>query len=899
MKRMLINATQPEELRVALVDGQKLYDLDIENRRREQTQGNIYKAQVIRVEPSLEAAFVDFGRERRGFLPLKDIAPQSFSQPHSGGRKNIKDLLKEGQEVIVQVEKEERGSKGAAVTTFIRLAGRYLVLMAMDPRAGGVSRRVPYQDRNEMREALAQLDIPAGMGVIIRTAGVGRSVEELQWDLKYLLSLWQAIQEAAEAERAPRLLYAESSLILRAVRDYLGQDVGELLIDHKDAYEEAKEFIDRVMPSYRQRVKLHTDPIPLFSRYQIERQIASAFNRTVKLPSGGAIVIDPTEALVSIDINSSRATKGADIEETAMTTNLEAAEEVARQLRLRDMGGLIVIDFIDMSSTENQRAVEDKMRTAVRADRARVQIGRISQFGLMQMSRQRLRPSLEELTTEVCPRCSGQGRIQDIKSLALAILRIVEEESLKERSTRVRTLVPLNVASYLLNEKRQEVTDIERRTKTHIVIVPNVNMETPQYDVQCLRDNGDGADFDAPSYELTDFGGASEADVPTAHEPPPRPADKAAVQALPPTTPAPDPAKKPARENGEPSLLRRFWGSLFSEPRPALAPKEAAKEGDGRNRRRQRRGAGKASGQPAAKKRADKPNGQAPEKDGGKRPKAAKARRDSRGDGRKGKPSAEGKKGDDKKSKRKDRSTKGRGAGKQPAQDVAAAKEALQEDAKPRHDKDTQPNKDEPVGAGGPVHQPAVERPAHRPPSEDTLAQSKRRPRRDRSKVAEQARQQTMRPEDGGAKTATGAHPNPEGEPTSKPAASPAASLRDAAAEPLVPAAPSPDAAVAQPTPTRSSKAMDAAQPAEAEPKAKADAAPMDAASTPAAAPASAAPEAKVEEGEAKASSEAADIQQETDPSAPAWRTRAWNDPREVRRRQLQAERSSAQAPPE
>ena len=484
------------------------------------------------------------------------------------------------------------------------------------------------------------------------------------------------------------------------------------------------------MPSYRQRVKLHTDPIPLFSRYQIERQIASAFNRTVKLPSGGAIVIDPTEALVSIDINSSRATKGADIEETAMTTNLEAAEEVARQLRLRDMGGLIVIDFIDMSSTENQRAVEDKMRTAVRADRARVQIGRISQFGLMQMSRQRLRPSLEELTTEVCPRCSGQGRIQDIKSLALAILRIVEEESLKERSTRVRTLVPLNVASYLLNEKRQEVTDIERRTKTHIVIVPNVNMETPQYDVQCLRDDGDGADFDAPSYELTDFGGASEADVPTAHEPPPRPADKAAVQALPPTTPAPDPAKKPARENGEPSLLRRFWGSLFSEPRPALAPKEAAKEGDGRNRRRQRRGAGKASGQPAAKKRADKPNGQAPEKDGGKRPKAAKARRDSRGDGRKGRPSAEGKKGDDKKSKRKDRSPKGRGAGKQPAQDVPAAKEALQEDAKPRHDKDTQPNKDEPVGAGGPVHQPAVERPAHRPPSEDTLAQSKRRPRR-------------------------------------------------------------------------------------------------------------------------------------------------------------------------
>ena len=909
MKRMLINATQPEELRVALVDGQKLYDLDIENRRREQTQGNIYKGKVIRVEPSLEAAFVDFGPERRGFLPLKDISPQTFSQPHAGGRKNIKELIEEGQEIIVQVEKEERGTKGAAITTFISMAGRYLVLMPTDPRAGGVSRRVPYQDRSEMREALAQLEIPSGMGVIIRTAGVGRSIEELQWDLKYLLNLWQAIQRAAEAERAPRLLYAENSLILRAIRDNLAQEVGELLIDQKDAHDEAKEFIDRVMPNYSQRVKLYKDPVPLFSRYQIERQIASAFNRTVKLPSGGAIVIDPTEALVSIDINSSRATKGADIEETAMTTNLEAAEEIARQLRLRDMGGLIVIDFIDMSSTDNQRAVEDKMRAAVRADRARVQIGRISQFGLMQMSRQRLRPSLEELTTEVCPRCSGQGRIQDIKSLALAILRIVEEESLKERSARVRALVPLNVASYLLNEKRQEVTDIERRTKTHIVIVPNVNMETPQYEVQGIREDSGSTDFDAPSYELTDFG-APEADLPTAQAPAPRPADKAAVQALPPSAPVPPPAPTPTPKDRQPGLLARIWASLFAEPPPAETPRQAAKDGSGRSRQRRRKDPRKAGGQPDAQRRGDKPSRQAAEQDGGKRQKAAKGRKDRPDAERK----AEAKTGGDKKGRRKDRAAKGRGAGKAPAQETAATAEtARQEDARPRKAKSERPRKDK--SSSGDEGRPHLEgEPSTgRAPSDDALAQSKRRPRRDRSKLAEQARQQSTGRGDGRPEAVTKAQPSRDGEPTAKPAASsetPQAAAEQPAPTPSHPApsqsAPdqstpedsakaasgtgerTKEALADHPTPDDSPTATDAAEPTA---PAEAQAPPADES----VAPAPEAIEAKPGNDQAARPPQAAETANDTAADALSSTARAWNDPREVRRRQ-KAQRKDAEA---
>ena len=541
MRRMLVNATQPEEVRVALVDGQKLYDLDIENRTYEQKKGNIYKARITRVEPSLEAAFVDFGSDRHGFLPVKEVA-RSYFKTAVEGRVNIQDVLDEGQELIVQVEKEERGNKGAALTTFLSLAARYLVLMPNNPRAGGISRRIDGENRDTLREALSALDIPNGMGVIVRTAGVDRDAEDLKWDLDYLLQLNEAIEKAADGLKAPKLLYQENNVIVRAIRDCLRRDIGEVLIDGKDAFEQAHEFIDPVMPSYKDRIKYYDDAIPLFSRYQIESQIETAFQHEVKLVSGGSVVIDPTEALVSIDINSARSTKGADIEETAFNTNLEAAEEIARQLRLRDVGGLIVIDFIDMVSTKNQRAVEAKMREALQTDRARVQIGRISRFGLMEMSRQRLRPSLDELTTEICPRCTGQGRIRDIKSLALSILRVVEEESLKERSSIVRTRVPLSVAAYLLNEKRREVADIERRTKTHVVIVPAVDLETPQYDIQRIRDDTADTEGSLPSYEFTEP--SLVLDVPEVRDTRAPQGEQAAVKVVPVAPPQREPAKR-------------------------------------------------------------------------------------------------------------------------------------------------------------------------------------------------------------------------------------------------------------------------------------------------------------------------------------------------------------------
>ena len=544
MKRMLVNATQPEEVRVALVDGQKLYDLDIENRTYEQKKGNIYKARVTRVEPSLEAAFVDFGSDRHGFLPVKEIA-RSYFKTSVDGRVNIQDVLEEGQELVVQVEKEERGNKGAALTTFLSLAARYLVLMPNNPRAGGISRRIDGENRDTLREALSGLDIPNGMGVIVRTAGVDRDSEDLKWDLDYLLQLNEAIEKAADELKSPKLLYQENNVIVRAIRDCLRRDIGEVLIDGKEAFDQAHEFIDPVMPSYKDRIKYYEDAIPLFSRYQIESQIETAFQHEVKLVSGGSVVIDPTEALVSIDINSARSTKGADIEETALNTNLEAAEEISRQLRLRDVGGLIVIDFIDMVSTKNQRAVEAKMREALQADRARVQIGRISRFGLMEMSRQRLRPSLDELTTEICPRCTGQGRIRDIKSLALSILRVVEEESLKERSSIVRARVPLSVAAYLLNEKRREVADIEQRTKTHVVIVPAVDLETPHYDIQRIRDDTVDTEGSVPSYELTEPSPGS--DLPDVRDTHPLKPEQAAVKAVPAAPPQRAPAKKPPR----------------------------------------------------------------------------------------------------------------------------------------------------------------------------------------------------------------------------------------------------------------------------------------------------------------------------------------------------------------
>jgi ribonuclease E len=487
MKRMLINATQPEELRVALVDGQKLYDLDIESGSREQKKSNVYKGKITRIEPSLEAAFVDFGAERHGFLPLKEISREYFCKDPGPGRISIKEVLREGQEVIVQVDKEERGNKGAALTTQASLAGRYLVLMPNNARAGGISRRIEGDERTQLRDAMKGVTVPDKMGVIVRTAGIGRSSEELQNDLDYLVHLWEAITRASEERSAPALLLQESNVIIRAIRDYLRHDIGEVLIDTKEAHNEALAFVEQVMPQYQNKFKRYNDPVPLFNRYQIESQIESAFQREVKLPSGGSIVIDPTEALVSIDINSARATKGADIEETAVNTNLEAADEIARQLRLRDMGGLVVIDFIDMMANKNQREVETRLKRALEIDRARVQVGRISRFGLMEMSRQRLRPSLDETASHVCPRCSGTGVVRDTKSASLSILRLIEEEAAKDNTAQVRAIVPVSVASFLLNEKRTLIAGVEQRHKCLVMILPNPNMETPHYEVQRLR----------------------------------------------------------------------------------------------------------------------------------------------------------------------------------------------------------------------------------------------------------------------------------------------------------------------------------------------------------------------------------------------------------------------------
>ena len=541
MKRMLINATQQEELRVALVDGQKLYDLDIESCAREQKKANIYKGKVTRVEPSLEAAFVDFGSERHGFLPAKEVARSLWARDPGPGRPGIKDLVREGQEFLVQVDKGERGNKGAALTTLISLAGRYLVLMPNNPRAGGISRRIEGEERAQLREVLTQLDIPSDMGVIVRTAGLGRSASELQWDLGYLLQVWDSIQKATATRSAPFLVYQESNIIIRAVRDCLRQDISEVLIDNPVVHEEALAFISQVMPQYKNRVKLYENDVPLFNHFQIESQIETAFQREVQLPSGGSLVIDPTEALVSIDINSARATRGSDIEETAHSTNLEAAEEIARQLRLRDIGGLVVIDFIDMSASKNQRDVENRMREALQMDRARIQLGRISRFGLLEMSRQRLRPSLEETSGVVCPRCSGQGSIRDTHSLSLAILRLVEEKALKDGTAVVHAQVPVAAATFLLNEKRSSISCIEKRTGTRVMIIPDPTMETPHFEVQRLRaDARDGQQLpagaaaaavdSAPALADRQGGqkGAQRAAVPNTMPRQPAPADKAA-----------------------------------------------------------------------------------------------------------------------------------------------------------------------------------------------------------------------------------------------------------------------------------------------------------------------------------------------------------------------------------
>jgi len=491
MKRMLINATQAEELRVALVDGQKLYDLDIESPGHEQKKANIYKGKITRVEASLEAAFVDYGAERHGFLPLKEIARNYFPEGYSfKGRPNIKDVIKEGQEVIIQIEKEERGNKGAALTTFISLAGSYLVLMPNNPRAGGISRRIEGDERTELKAALSNLKLPNGMGLIVRTAGVGKSAEELEWDLNVLINHWDAIAQGAKTKAAPFLIHRESNVIVRSIRDYLRRDIGEIVIDNAKTFELAKNHIEMIRPDYVNRLKLYQGEIPLFTHYQVESQIESAFQREVRLPSGGSIVIDPTEALTSIDINSARATRGGDIEETAFNTNLEAAEEIARQLRLRDLGGLVVIDFIDMTPARHQREVENRMRESVRQDRARIQLGRISRFGLMEMSRQRIRPSLGESASRVCPRCHGQGTIRDNDSLSLAILRLIEEEGLKENTAQIQARVPVAVAAYLLNEKRKDVAKLEKRHTCEVYIIPDANLLTPHFEIKRTRKDG-------------------------------------------------------------------------------------------------------------------------------------------------------------------------------------------------------------------------------------------------------------------------------------------------------------------------------------------------------------------------------------------------------------------------
>ena len=572
MKRMLINATHNEELRVALVDGQRLYDLDIESQVREQKKANIYKAKVTRVEPSLEAAFIDYGGNRHGFLPLKEIAREYFAIPanKTRGRVNIKDALKEGQEIIVQVEKEERGNKGAALTTFCSLAGRYLVLMPNNPRAGGISRRIDGEERDALKETMSQVEVPKNMGAIVRTAGVERSAEELQWDLNYLLQLNDAIKKAADERQAPFLIYQESDVIIRAIRDYLRDDIGEIQFDTKESFDQACGFVDQVMPHFRSRLKLYESDVPLFNRYQIESQIESAFQREVRLPSGGSVVIDPTEALVSIDINSARATRGSDIEETALNTNLEAADEIGRQLRLRDIGGLIVIDFIDMTSPKNQRAVENRIRDALQVDRARVQVGRISRFGLLEMSRQRLRPSLGETSGVVCPRCNGLGTIRDIESSALAVIRMVEEEALKETSTEIRAFLPISVSSFLLNEKRNILSEIEDRNEVRVVVVPDPQMETPHYRVERIRSQD--AEESEASYEITSAVDP-ERDIVTAAAKPAQ-TEKAAVRTLAPSEPPPE-TKEAAQ-----GFLSRLVSQLFSE-----GPRKPKKVNKHQNRR--------------------------------------------------------------------------------------------------------------------------------------------------------------------------------------------------------------------------------------------------------------------------------------------------------------------------
>lgn len=581
MKRMLFNATQAEELRVAIVDGQNLLDLDIETLGKEQRKGNIYKGIITRIEPSLEACFVDYGTDRHGFLPFKEVS-RSYFRDYEGGRARIQDVLKEGMEVIVQVEKDERGNKGAALTTFISLAGRYLVLMPNNPRGGGVSRRIEGEERQELKAAMAELDIPNGMSIIARTAGIGRSAEELEWDLNYLKQLWQAIEEAGKAHHDPYLLFMESSLLIRAIRDYFRPDIGEILVDNQEVYDQVAEFMSYVMPSNVGRLKLYQDHTPLFSRFQIEHQIESAFSRSVSLPSGGAIVIDHTEALVSIDVNSARATRGSDIEDTAFKTNMEAAEEVARQMRLRDLGGLVVIDFIDMENPKHQRDVENVLRDALKKDRARVQMGKLSRFGLLELSRQRLKPALGESSHVACPRCAGTGVIRGIESTALHVLRIIQEEAMKDNTGEVRAQVPVDVATFLLNEKRAELFAMEERLDVNVVLIPNIHLENPHYEINRIRID-DVEEDGEPSYKRVAEPEEDESAKPFGSEKAKAARPEPAVKGVRHTQPAPTvaPEKKASWWDSFKAWLKRIFGG---EPAPAAVAQEPAEKRTTNNR---------------------------------------------------------------------------------------------------------------------------------------------------------------------------------------------------------------------------------------------------------------------------------------------------------------------------
>ncbi|WP_417068054.1 Rne/Rng family ribonuclease [Niveibacterium terrae] len=592
MKRMLFNATQAEELRVAIVDGQKLIDLDVESASKEQRKSNIYKGIVTRIEPSLEAAFVDYGAERHGFLPFKEISRAYFRDGVEASKARIQDAIREGQELVVQVEKDERGNKGAALTTFVSLAGRYLVLMPNNPRGGGVSRRVEGDERTELREALDQLEVPSGMSMIARTAAIGRTAEELQWDLNYLAQLWKAIDGAAQEQAGAFLIYQEGSLVIRAIRDYFSSDIGELLVDTDDIYEQARQFMAHVMPANVHRIKRYRDDVPLFTRFQIEHQIESAYSRQVNLPSGGAIVIDHTEALVSVDVNSGRATRGADIEETALKTNVEAADEIARQLRLRDLGGLIVIDFIDMESTKNQREVENRLRDALRFDRARVQTGKISRFGLLELSRQRLRPALAETSYITCPRCTGTGHIRSTESAALHILRIVEEEAMKDNTGAVHVQVPVDVATFLLNEKRDDIAQIELRQKVNMLIIPNRHLETPAHEIIRLRhDQLNQEETVLPSYKMATMPENANYVPPSANTEAKPARQEAAIRNFVPDQPAPivEPKPVPAAP-AAPGFFQRVLSWFRGEDKPEVeaAPAPKARRRDGRDGRGER-----------------------------------------------------------------------------------------------------------------------------------------------------------------------------------------------------------------------------------------------------------------------------------------------------------------------